>query len=249
MNWACAAPNKDKRLWITLKEIEGKVEKSMVEIAKQELWKLGHKSVGGFVMPFTSAIVLNMATLQDARALKDKKTIKITKLSKHPIEIDQFPVVQPEWAFELIITGLDHYDSSMKFTLDEYFSCNYMSNGMTLWYHSRIVNESYYCFVMKDWNATAQVLQDKERFEALCSSTTPNLGFPRLVYEVNMMGAWNDSIARKLKVAASNVSGNIHDFSSQINNLRRERLREVSNTWTNISTLSNKTFACSQTQY
>ena len=222
VDWACAAPNKDKRLWIMLKGIEGRIEKPMVDVAKVEVQKLGLRCTGGFTMPFSSTVVLNMASLRDARALKDRKTVKIPKLGKNPLEIDQFPVVQPEWAFELIITGLDHYDSSMKFTLDEYFSRNYTSDGSTLWYRSRIVNESYYCFVMKDWTATAQVLQDKDRFETMCSLTTPNLGFPRLIYDVNTAGAWNDSIARKLKSAATSVSGNMNDFSSQINSLRRE---------------------------
>ena len=141
VGWACAAPNKDKRLWIMLKGIEGKIDKPTVDAARQEIQKMGHKSTGGFVMSYSGTVVLNMATLQDARTLTNKRTVKIPKLSKHPIEIAQFPVVVPEWAFEIIITGLDHYDSSIKFTLDEYFSRNYTSDGNTLWHQSRIVND------------------------------------------------------------------------------------------------------------
>lgn len=222
VDWACAAPNKDKRLWISLKGVDGLTDKAAVDVARQELQKLGFRSVGGFALRSSGSIVVNMATLQVARDLRKKKSVKIGKLSKSPLEIDSFPVVQPEWAFELIITGLDHYDSSVKQTLDDYFSKNYMANGRTLWHCSRIVDEAYYCFVMTDWSATVQVLQDRENFEARCAQTVPNLGYPRLIYDVNTSSAFHDSIARKLKAAANTVSGNMTDLSTQIQNLRRD---------------------------
>jgi hypothetical protein len=39
---------------------------------------------------------------------------------------------QPEWAFELIITGLDNYDYSIKSVLDNYFRKNYVRDGQKL---------------------------------------------------------------------------------------------------------------------
>ena len=222
VNWACAAPNKDKRLWVSLKGVDGDVDRATVDVARQELQKQGYRSVGGFTLKSSGSVVINMATLEAAHDLRKKKSIKIVKLSKSPLEIDTFPVVQPDWAFELIITGLDHYDSSVKQTLDDYFSKNYTADGQSLWHCSRIVDEAYYCFIMTDWNATVQVLQDKEKFEAKCAPSVPNLGYPRLVYEVNTTGAFHDSVARKLKAAAHTVSGNLSDLSAQIQNLRRD---------------------------
>ena len=222
VDWACAAPNKDKRLWISLKGVEGEVGRTTVDMARQELQKSGFRSVGGFAMKSSGSIVINMATLQAARDLRKKKSVKLLKLSNNPLEIDSFPVVQPEWAFELIITGLDHYDSSVKQTLDDYFSKNYTVDGQSRWHCSRIVDEAYYCFVMTDWSATVQVLQDKEKFEARCAQTVPNLGYPRLIYDVNTTGAFHDSVARKLKAAAFTVSENMTDLSTQIQNLRRD---------------------------
>lgn len=222
VNWACAAPNKDKRLWISLKGVDGDVDRATVDVARQELQKQGYRSVGGFAMRSSGSVVINMATLEAAHDLRKKKSVKIGKLSKSPLEIDVFPVVQPDWAFELIITGLDHYDSSVKQTLDDYFSKNYTADGQSLWHCSRIVDEAYYCFIMTDWNATVQVLQDKEKFEVRCAPSVPNLGYPRLVYDVNTTGAFHDSVARKLKAAAHTVSGNLSDLSAQIQNLRRD---------------------------
>ena len=75
-------------------------------------------------------------------------------------------MVQPEWAFELIVTGIDNYNAMVKIALDNYFSKNYTEDGETLWYRSCLVDDAYYCFMMKDWNATLQVLQDKDKFMA-----------------------------------------------------------------------------------
>ena len=148
--------------------------------------------------------------------------MKIPRLAKHPLLIDRFLIVQPEWAFELIITSLDNYDPTVKMVLDDYFCRTYTRDGQMLWFRSRIVDNSYYCFTMKDWDVTLQVLQDKDRFKVKCSQTLPNLGFPQQIYEVNMAGRFHETIARKLKMASSSVSGNLTDVYMQIQNLQRD---------------------------
>ena len=75
---------------------------------------------------------------------------------------------------------------------------------------------------MKDWESTAQVLREKDRFEAMCSEALSNLSLPRQIYTVNTAGAFHDSIARKLKMASTAVTGNLSDVHSQVQNLRRD---------------------------
>jgi hypothetical protein len=41
VNWACAAPNKDKRLWVSLKGVDSDIDRSTVDMARQELQKQG----------------------------------------------------------------------------------------------------------------------------------------------------------------------------------------------------------------
>ena len=159
VDWACAPPNRDKNLWVVLKGVDGSIDKGTVDVVRQELQKLGYRSVGGFVMASSGSVVINMASLQLARTLQNRKSLKIPKLSKHPLIVDRFPCVQPKWAFELIIMGLDNYDASVKMVLDDYFSKNYVEDGQTLWYRSRIVDDAYYCFMMKNWDATLQVFR------------------------------------------------------------------------------------------
>ena len=222
VDWACATPSKDKRLWVPLKGIEVPVNKSTAEQLRKELQGLGVRTVGGFILGSSSSVVVNMPSLQSAENFRNRKSIKLPKFAKHPLLIDSFTVVQPEWAHELIITGIDHYDGTVKFVLDDYFSRTYMRNDVTLWHRSRIVDDAYYCFIMKDWEATSQVLRDKDRFEAKCSTTLPNLGFPRQIYELNTSGGFHESIARKLKMAGSSVAGNLSEVQSQLQGLRRD---------------------------
>jgi hypothetical protein len=71
VNLACATPNKDKRLWVVLKGVDGKIDKTTVELARQELQSLGYRSVGGFFMGSSGSVVVNMASLHLARNLRN----------------------------------------------------------------------------------------------------------------------------------------------------------------------------------
>ena len=222
------APKKDRRLWVVLKAVDGEaVDRGIrtVELARQELQRMGYPPVGGFVMASSGSVVIKMASLQSAQSLQSKKTLKIPILAEHLLIIDRssFPTVQPEWAFELIITGLDIYDDAnvIKMVLDKYFCESYVQDGQTQWHHSRIVDDVYYCLVMRDWDATRQVLKDKDKFEERFSMMLPYLGFPRLIFEFNSAGGLHKSIAsvRKLKTAASRK---LSDLYSQIHKLRRD---------------------------
>ena len=124
-----------------------------------------------------------------SQSLQSKKNrLKIQELSQQPLVTVRFPTVQPEWAFELIITGLDNYDATV---LDNYFSKSYVRDGQTLW-----VSQSYrcYCFLMEDWDATLQVLRDKDKLEARCSTSLHNIGFPRLIFEAITANKFHESI-------------------------------------------------------
>jgi hypothetical protein len=66
VDWACATPNKDKRLWVVLKGADGKLDRTTVDLARQELQSLGYRSVGGFILGNSGSVVINMASLHIA---------------------------------------------------------------------------------------------------------------------------------------------------------------------------------------
>ena len=68
--------------------MEGKIDKTMVDVARQELQKMGHQNVGGFILALSGTVVVNMASLHIAQDLRNKKSVKILKLSKQPLLID-----------------------------------------------------------------------------------------------------------------------------------------------------------------
>jgi hypothetical protein len=75
---------------------------------------------------------------------------------------------------------------------------------------------------MKDWESTAQVLREKDKFEAMCSEALSNLSVPRQLYTVNTLGTFHDSIVRKLKMASAVVAGNLSDVHTHMNSLRHD---------------------------
>ena len=93
-------------------------------------------------------------------------------------------------------------------------------------YRSRIVGDAYYCFMMEDWDATLQVLRDKDKFEARCSTSLHNIGFPPLIFEANTADKFHESIVSAIKSrmasSSSAVSGNLSNVHLQVQNLRRD---------------------------
>ena len=93
-------------------------------------------------------------------------------------------------------------------------------------YRSRIVDDAYYCFMTEDWDATLQVLRDKDKLEARCSTSLHNIGFPPLIFEANTADKFHESIASAIKSrmasSSSAVSGNMSDVHLQVQNLRRD---------------------------
>ena len=226
VDWACATPKNDKRLWVVLKGVDREVDQEglrTVELAREELERMGYQSVGG-VMASSDSAVIKMASLQSAQSVQSKNSLKIPILSE-PLVIDRFHTVQPEWAFELIITGLNAFPNTTAVTvknfLDTHFRRSYVLDGQTLWHRSRLVDDAYYCFMMKDWDATLQVLKDKDYFEARCGRT---LSIPRLIFEFNGAGGFHKSIARarRLKAAGSSISGEFSNIHLEIQILHQD---------------------------
>lgn len=99
---------------VSVKGLLGKFDRDMAERARKEMKKIGVETVSAFGMAFSSTIVLNLPSLKQANELSNTKTLKIPALSKDLLFFDSFPVVQAEWPFELVVTGVDHYDPTMK---------------------------------------------------------------------------------------------------------------------------------------
>jgi hypothetical protein len=56
----------------------------MVEQVRRELQNMGYQTVGGFHFGASGMVVINMGSLQLAQNLRNRKSVKMPKLSKHP---------------------------------------------------------------------------------------------------------------------------------------------------------------------
>ena len=79
---------------------------------------------------------------------------------------------------------------------------------------------------MEDWDATLQVLRDKDKLEARCSTSLHNVGFPPLIFEANTADKFHESIVSAIKSrrasSSSAVSGSMSNVHLQVQNLRRD---------------------------
>jgi hypothetical protein len=225
VDWVCASPNKDKRLWVLVKGINGLTKENATETGKKvrlKLEKMGILTVLSFCLASSATIVVNAASLRMANTLREKRTIRVPSIGLGILEINLFQVIQPEWPFELAVTGLDNYDPTLSLSLDQFFIRNFLDkdSGNTLWHRSRVV-DGVYIMMMKDWQATHSVLQAKSLFESFIQGND-QLMYLRQLYDLNTTGKWGGNISRQLKMATKAVGSEFDVLRREMDALRKE---------------------------
>ncbi|KAF5312013.1 hypothetical protein D9619_003843 [Psilocybe cf. subviscida] len=219
IHWA--ASSKDRKLWINVKGTYDADSPKVMNTLKTELGKMNYLISSSFVLKGTKTICLIMSTSRMAERLANRNNILIPSVSPQPLQFSSFKTVIPSYPFELAITGVEGYEATAALELDGHFSRTYCDNqGNTLWVASRFENGAY-LFLMRDWEATARVLNDKESFDNF-SKDARGVEFPRQVYNVNSGNGWYTSPMRVIKNAAEDIVGNIKGGSRELENLRNE---------------------------
>lgn len=63
-------------------------------------------------------------------------------------------------AFELVVCVVGAYDATFTCLLDKHFAGRCVRNNKALLHSTCVVEKDFYFFVMRDWEATAAVLND-----------------------------------------------------------------------------------------
>src|ERR1700677_2070828 len=112
-------PRKDKKLWVRIAEV-GEVtreDKDKLQAAEKECQARGYTVQSIFPMRDSVTVILTLQThAQDL--IRDG--ITIPSISPHPLPAYPFRQLEPQWAFELVITGISCYDHEIIYALDQY---------------------------------------------------------------------------------------------------------------------------------
>ena len=113
-------PWKDKKLWVRIAEV-GEVtkdDKDKLHAVEKECQARGYTVLSVFPMRDFITVIL---TLQSHTQALIDNGITIPSISPHPLPAYPFRQLEPQWAFELVITGISCYDQKIIHALDQYF--------------------------------------------------------------------------------------------------------------------------------
>src|ERR1700722_17582324 len=135
------------------------------------------------VFPMRDSVTVILTWEEHAQALIENG-ITIPILSPHPLPTYPFCQLEPQWAFELVITGISRYDHEIVYALNQYIHHTFIDTEKnTLLQGTRTLDDCY-CFTMRDWQATSYVILKAESIENHFAQQ--KLLKPTLVYQHNM---------------------------------------------------------------
>jgi hypothetical protein len=114
-------PRKDKKLWVRIAEV-GEVmreDKEKLQAVEKECQARGYTVQSVFPMRDSVTVIL---TLQAHAQALICDGITVPSISPHPLPAYPFRQLEPQWAFELVISGISRYDHEIVYTLDKYTS-------------------------------------------------------------------------------------------------------------------------------
>jgi hypothetical protein len=110
---------KDKKLWVRIAEA-GEVtreDKDKLQAIEKECEAHGYTVQSIFPM---RDLVMVILTLQVHTQDLIHDSITIPSILPHPLLAYPFRQLEPQWAFELVIMGISHYDHKIVYALDKY---------------------------------------------------------------------------------------------------------------------------------
>jgi hypothetical protein len=87
-----------------------------------------------------------------------------------------------------VITGISRYDHEIVYALDKYIHHTFVDAEKNSLLQGTRTLDDYYCFIMRDWQATKEVILKAETIKSYFSQQ--KLSKPVLVYQHNMGSAY-----------------------------------------------------------
>jgi len=131
-------------------------------------------------------------------------------MALHPLDIPSpstrypFRQLEPQWAFELVITGISRYDHEIVYALDQYLHHTFVDAENKTLLQSTRTHDDYYCFTMRDWQATKEVILKAESIEGHFAQQ--KLSKPTLVYHITWAARLLRNGAHRMKLKRLQVN-------------------------------------------
>jgi hypothetical protein len=173
------------------------------------------------VFPMRDSITVILTRQAHVQALIDNG-ITIPSISPHTLPAYPFHQLEPQWAFELVITGISRYDQEIVYTLNQYIHHTFVdADKKTLLLGTRTIDD-FYCFTMRDWQATKEVIAQAESIEK--HFVLQKLSKPTLIYQHNMGGIYTErrGTSDEVKKAANKLGTEVDAMRKDLDEMRRE---------------------------
>jgi hypothetical protein len=214
-------PRKDKRLWVRIAETGEvlKEDKAKLQAVEKECQSRGYTVQS--VFPMRDSVTVILTQQAHAQALIENG-ITIPAISPHPLLAYPFRQLEPQWAFELVITGISRYDHEIVYALDQYIHHTFVDEGKNSLLQGTRTHDDCYCFTMRDWQATRDVILQAESIENHFAQQ--KLSKPTLVYQHNMGGTYAErrGTSDEVKKAANKLGLEVDAMRREMDEMCRE---------------------------
>jgi hypothetical protein len=181
-------------------------DKKKLQAVEKECAARGYTVISTF--PMRDSITVILSRQAHTQSLINDG-ITVTSISPHPLPAYSLRQLEPQWAFELVITGILCYDHKIVYALDQYIHHTFIDvERKSLLQGSRTLDDCY-CFTMHNWQATKEVILQAESIEKHFSQQ--RLSKPTLIYQHNMGGTFVErrGASDEVKKAANKLGSEV----------------------------------------
>ncbi|KAK0461553.1 hypothetical protein IW261DRAFT_1576680 [Armillaria novae-zelandiae] len=236
-SWSPCKMEKDKKLWCRISGMSGNGGKTNwdkdLAVITDVIRKLGVNVSSSWSTANGQMGVVVLSQVGEVLFLTSKSPLSVTLPNqdpsvsghRHPSHIDitaPYKQINPVYAFEVVITGIGDYNHSFALHLDRYFTTLTEPDGTSFFRSSRIPETDVYCVVLSSWEATKTVLSNTKFFDQHVRSSALNVAYPRLLWDVNMTGAFAQRAVAAINKAGEMLEARLNLFESKINEICRE---------------------------
>jgi hypothetical protein len=181
-------------------------DKEKLQAVKKECAARGYTVISTFSMRDSITIILSRQA--HAQSLINDG-ITVTSISPHPLPAYPLCQLEPQWAFELVITGILGYDHEIVYALDQYIHHTFIDMEKKSLLQGSCTLDDCYRFTMRNWQATKEVILQAESIEKHFS--LQRLSKPTLIYQHNMGGTFIErrGTSDEVKKAANKLGSKV----------------------------------------
>ncbi|KAK0483071.1 hypothetical protein EDD18DRAFT_1112211 [Armillaria luteobubalina] len=236
-SWSPCKMGKDKKLWCRISGMSGNSSKSNwdkdLAVITDAIRKLGVNISSSWSTVNGQMGVVVLSHIADVSFLMSKSPLSITLPNQdpsvsghhHPSRIDitaPYKQIDPTYVFKVVITRIGDYDHSSTLHLNRYFTTLTEPDSTSFLRSSHIPETDVYCVVLSSWEVMKTVLSNMEFFDQHVHSSTPNVTYPCLLWEVNMMGAFAQRAFAAINKAGDMLEARLDLFELKINKIHKE---------------------------